>query len=523
MSVFLILPVMTHTAFPFSINDIRFLFIEDCCDVVDEVQGLFNSCVASYTYNNEDKTTFYQPQWRPYSSSENLSLSMLDQICSSAWRYSSPRQTQSLPLWGRLHLFRSYGPGGYLAELGYDKNTALKVISKLSLYNWIDKFTSAVIVEFTVFNPHVGLFSAIWIPTEFSPSGYVVSNHVIRTMHVYDLGGGYSAVTILCQVLLVIFIIYFMVVQTKQMIQNIRLYLSQLINWLELAQTVTVIGFVVTHIFKETELFANSAKLSRNIFQFLSFDRSVFLDDMESVLLSLLMFFNTFKLLYLLRFNHHVQHLFHVMKRSALELIHCSLGFAVFMLTCIHVGYLLFGTELYGYSSPFNALQSVLVQGVVNGEVDHFHDCCAVIGPVYILALNLGLNVVCINLFIAVLTHNYGTVRRLSKGKFSLGNFMIIKMKEILGCIGDQTKPRKKEKRTESKIPKPEVPGNKITDDTPELVEDLMRQTRRIRQSLNELYADDFGDDSELFSLWLEIRTKVKESSEDTGGYCALA
>ena len=492
------------------------IFLEDCCYVVDEVRGLFNSCVASYTYSNEDKTT-YQPKWRPLSSSGNMSVATLDQICPSAWRYSSPAQTQSLP-------FRSYGPGGYLAELGYDKNTALKVISQLRLFNWIDKFTSAVIVEFTVFNPHVGLFSTTWIPIEFSPSGHVASNHVIHTMHVYDVGGGYDAVTLLCQVLLVTFIIYFVVVQTKQMVQNIRFHFSRLINLLELAQTLTVIAFIVTRIIKETELIANTAKLSENVFQMLTFDRSVFLYDMESVLLSLLMFFNTFKLLYLLKFNHHVQYSFHVMKRSALELIHCSLGFAVFILTCVHVGYLVFGRHLYRYSSPFKAVQSLLVQGVLNdGEIDQFLDCCATVGPVYILALNLGVNLVCINLFIAVLIRNYGIVKRLSKGKFSLGRFMIIKMKEILGCIGDQPKPRrKKKKRTKRRIPKIEVPDTKITDDTPELVDDLARQTRGIIQRLNELYADDFGEDSDLFFLWLELYTEVKEPSEDAG-YCALA
>jgi len=210
------------------------------------------------------------------------------------------------------------------------------------------------------------------------------------------------------------------------------------------------------------------------------------------------------------------------MKRSALELIHCSLGFAVFMMTCIHVGYLVFGTHLYGYSSPFNALQSILVHGVINGEVDHFHDCCAIIGPVYILALNLGVKVVCINLFVAVLIQNYSIVKRHSKGKFSLGNFMIVKMKEILGCIGDQPKPRKKKKRRKRRIPKIEVPDINITDDVPELVDDLVRQTRQIRQSLNELFADDFGEDADLFSLWHELHTKAKESSQDAG-YCALA
>lgn len=488
------------------------------------MQSLFNSCIASYTYGNEDKTSFYQPRWRPFSSSENTSLSILDQICPRAWRYSSPKQTQSLPLWGRLHLLCIYGQGGYLTELGYDKNTALKVISELNLLNWIDKFTSTMIVEFTVFNSRVNLFSTLWIPIEYSPSGRVVSNHVIRTVHVYDIGGGYSAVTVVCQLLLVFYIIYFVVIETKQMIRGIRLYFSQFLKWVELAQTLTVIGFVITHILKQTELFGNTAKLSESIFQFISFDRGVFLNDMESVLLSLLMFFNTLKLLYLLKFNHHVEHLFHVMKRSALELIHCSFGFVVFMLASIHVGYLLFGRELYGYSSPFNALQSLMVEGVVRDKVDHFHDCCAITGPVYVLALNIGLNVICINVFTAVLVYNYGTVRRLSKRKFNLGNFMIIKMKEILGCVGDGTsKTRKKNGRTERELPQLEFPNTNITEPTLDLLDDLVSKTERIRHSLNELYADDFGDDSELLCLWLDIHTKVKESSEDTEGVCSLA
>jgi len=113
-----------------------------------------------------------------------------------------------------------------LAELGYDKDTASKVVTELSLLNWFDRYTSAVIVEFTIFNSRVSLFSSVWIPVEFSPSGHVVSSHVIRTMHVYNIGAGYSAVLLVCQVLLVLFIFYFVFKETKEMIQNPKHYFS---------------------------------------------------------------------------------------------------------------------------------------------------------------------------------------------------------------------------------------------------------------------------------------------------------
>ena len=413
-----------------------------------------------------------------------------------------------------------------MAELGYDKSTALKVISELSLFHWIDSFTSVVLVKFTVFNPGVSLFSAFTIPVEFSPSGQVFSDHVVRTMHVYDLGGGYSAITMVCQVFLVLYIIYFVVTETKQMIQSGRLYFTHLFNLVELAQTITVIGFVVTHVLKEIELFANTAKLHENIFQFISFDRGVFLDTLESVLFSLLMFFNTVKLLYLLKFNSHINHLFDVMKTSAWELLHCSLGILIFMSGFTHFGYLQFGRDFDGYSSPFSAIQTLLLEGVIGGA-NYFQNCCP-LGRVYILALKLGLNFIGINIFIAVFNETYRTVRHLSKRKFNFGLFLIKKMKEILGCVGEQPETPENEKRTVRGTQELEVPVvpevSEVPDTTLKLIEDLERRTRQIKHSLNEIYADDFGEDTDLVCLLLDIHLQRTEqaSDDEEGYYCAL-
>ena len=482
--------------------------------MIDQVKSLFSSCVASYASSNEDKTNFHQSRWRVFPPSKNGSLSILYHICPSAWNYSSAKETQSLPLWGRLHLLNIYGEGGYLAELGYDKSTALRVISELNLFDWIDRLTSAVIVEFTVFNSRVNLFSMSWIPIEFSPSGHVISSHVIRSMHIYDIGGGYSAVTIACQLLLLVYIIYFVVKETKQMIAGIRLYFSQFLNWVELTQTVTVIGFVITHILKETELFANTAKLSKNTFQFIAFDKGVLLDDMETVLLSLLMFLNTLKLLHLLKFNPHVRHLFYVMKASARELIHCSLGLAVFMFGSIHVGYLLFGRELYSFSSPFITLQSLIVEGVVGDGVDHFCDCCMIIGPVYLTALKLSLNVLCMNIFICVLVYNYSTIRKLPKGTYDVGHFMIVKIKEVLRWMGDSLAMNADISAHAVCNPrKADVPNTNMEENTLDAVDEILTKLDRINHLLNVLYADEFGEDYELFSLWFDLHMQAKKSA----------
>lgn len=197
---------------------------------MDEAKGAFNSCIALYSFGAEDKTKFYQPGWLPINVKQNTSAEKLDERCPKPWRYASAEESESLVIWGRLRSF--YSQGGYLADLGYTEKTASKVISELNKLNWLDRYTSAVVVEFTVFNSRVNLFSSVWITVEFSPSGQVESNHMIHTMHVYNLSAGYSSVLLFCQILLFIFIIYFIFSEIKEMVRNPKRYFSQFLNYI---------------------------------------------------------------------------------------------------------------------------------------------------------------------------------------------------------------------------------------------------------------------------------------------------
>ena len=514
-SLYLELSVTHHLCF--------FVFLLDSCKVVEEAKTLFNSCISLYSYGAEDKTNFYLPRWRPFPVSQNTSVETLNKVCPKPWRYSTAEQTQSLPTWGRISSI--YGQGGYLAELGYEKYSASKVISELNQFNWLDRFTSAVLVEFTVFNSRVSLFSAVWIPVEFSPSGHVISNHVIRPIHVYNVGAGYSAALLVCQIMLVLFIIYFIYKETKEMFESRKLYFLQFLNWVELAQILTAIAFVVIHTLKEIQLFANIAKLHENIFQFISFDKEVLLDDIETTLLALLMFFNTLKLLYLFRFNSHVNHLSGVMKASTLELLNCSAGFFVFLFAFSHFGFIQFGRELQDYSSPLNSLQSLLIQGVATA---HLQDCHAIIGRLFIV-FNICLQVIWINLFVAILIYDYQTAKRVCKTRFNLVRFMILKTKELMNCVGDQPeRPEKGHNRKKRVTWKSDEDSNKkmkkrkeraeksLAEVKPDSVSELDERMALISESLNNHYVDEFGGDIDVLSFWLDARARERKERAGT-------
>ncbi|XP_022800667.1 polycystic kidney disease 2-like 2 protein [Stylophora pistillata] len=505
--------------------------LSESCQVVKETKCLFKSCIGPYSLEAEDKTQLYQPRWRPLLS-QNISAETLNKVCPKPWRYSTAEQTKSLPFWGKLYPL--YSQGGYLAELGYDRNSATKVISDLNRLNWFDKYTSAVLIEFTVFNSRVSLFSAVRITVEFSPSGYVASDHVIHPLHVYNTGAGYSAAHLVCQILFILFIVYFVFKETKEMIQQPKHYFRRFLNWIELAQILTAISFAVSHIFKGIELSLISSKLHENVFQFISFDKAVLLDDMETPFLALLMFFNTLKLLYLFRFNCHVKRLSQVMKASFLGLVNCSVGFYVFAFAFAHFGFIQFGRELEEYSSLLSAFQSLLGQVVVGNRAAHLQDCHDVIGPLFFIVFNMCLQVIWLNIFIAILIHEHKTALQFFKGRFNLGKFMIRKIKETLHCIRDRKlspkrlgNKRKKRVHWEDENDAVELDNNNNDIGSSKRTEcksqdasskELEKCITVMSLKLNDLYTDEFIEDIEdieLLNLWVDACARGRNVSEE--------
>ena len=404
------------------------------------------------------------------------------------------------------------------------------------MLNWFDKYTSTVLIEFVVFNTHVSLFSAVWIPVEFSPSGYVASGQVIYPLHVYNVGAGYSVVHLVCQIFFMFFIVYFVFKETKEMIQQPKHYFRRFLNWIELAQIFAAISFAVVHIFKEVELSVNTAKLHGNVFQFISFDRAVLLDDMETAFLALLMFFNTLKLLYLLRFNSHVKRLSDVTKASFLELVNCSIEFYVFMFAFTHFGFIQFGREVEEYSSLSSAFQSLLIQGVLSDGAEYLQDCHDVIGPLFFIVFNMCLQVIWVNIFIAILIHNYRTVTQFSKGRFSFGKFMIRKIKETLHCIGDRKPPhngpgnnRKKRVHWKNENDSVELGNNNNENGRSERtngktqsppLKELDKCITQMSLNFSDLYIDEFIEDIEdieLLNWWADACACRRNVSEKKG------
>lgn len=71
---------------------------------------------------------------------------------SPSLRYKSADELESFPTYGRLG---TYGGGGYVLPVRGSSSEILERLDYLQKVNWIDKYTRAVMLEFSVYNANV--------------------------------------------------------------------------------------------------------------------------------------------------------------------------------------------------------------------------------------------------------------------------------------------------------------------------------------------------------------------------------
>ena len=159
--------------------------------------------------------------------------------CPTRWFHRSALELRGFPFVGHMAL---YGGGGYPADLGYDYPTALTVVADLHTHNWVDKQTRAVFVEFTVYNANVNLFGIAYLFLEFLPTGGAFPTAHFAVSRLYSYTGPFSSFMLACQVLLILFMFYFLYREGKAIYKKRKAYFHGFFNWMEVGGKLSLFG-----------------------------------------------------------------------------------------------------------------------------------------------------------------------------------------------------------------------------------------------------------------------------------------
>ena len=350
-------------------------------------------------------------------------LTEIQDLCPKPWRYAEAKELGTRTVSGLKDV---YGGGGFVADLGYNARSALKILEDLETHDWIDEHTVAVFIEFTVFEPATSLFGVVKYIYERLPTGGTNTIATIRALTLYAPSD--PSVYHVCQLLLIMVVLFFFLAEIGRLYRQRCDYFKQYWNWITLLQILFAVAAVVMFFFKEKFTSDFVKRVQTNPFETASTDSIIFWSDMEVYLLSFVIFLVTLNFLRLTRFNRHVCQMIGTIKDSMRHMSSFLVIFMAVILAYTQLVCLVFGPSLAPYSSVYKALNSLL-QMMLGGNM-HFYELSsanAIIGPLFVFAYTMSMAMVLLNMFIAILNESYHHIQQRHTGNFpssELGNFM---------------------------------------------------------------------------------------------------
>lgn len=379
------------------------------------------------------------PGWFPITNTTFFqSLFDLQRLCPKPWRYLTSSELQTLSYQG---VYSIYDGGGFVADLGYNLQSALNVVNKLKGRNWIDEFSVAVFVEFTVFNPSSSLFSITRCLYERFPTGGKAFSKSVITLTLYKSpSGNFQMFYEVCQLLFIVIILLFVINEILKVYNQKKKYFTDFWNWIELLQFVTAICVVVMFFMKAKYISSFVKKVRNNPFETSSADYIVLWSMLEVYVLSFLTFIVTIKFLRVIRFNRHVCQMIGTLARSLNPLVSFFTVFMAATLAYTQLAFLLFGSTLDQYSSFFNSLRAVL-QMLLGGKIFFYElkSTNGLLGPLFVFLYMFTMTMILLNMFIAILNESYIEVMEYPEKDFTnadLGEFIIAYIGRNLKIFG---------------------------------------------------------------------------------------
>ncbi|KAH0619520.1 hypothetical protein JD844_000206 [Phrynosoma platyrhinos] len=313
------------------------------CPIAPKLNLTVGDCRAPYSFDTED-TTNYGVNWNISSLDNSSELG-------SVWQYQSQSELRGHPIWGKLAVYRG---GGYVVHLGTDSQNASRILQYLFENIWLDTFTRAVFVEFTVYNANVNLFCIVSLMFETSALGAFFTRAELQSIRLYPYTDGLHIFVVAAEVIYFLFVIYYMVGQGKLMKALKWNYFRSKWNLLELA--------IITISWSALSVFVRRTILgSRDI---------TTVDALLGYLIAFLVLLSTVKLWHLLRLNPKLNMITSTLRRAWGDISGFATVIIIMFLAYSIATNLIYGWKLNSYKTLFDSAETMvsLQLGIFNYE-----------------------------------------------------------------------------------------------------------------------------------------------------------
>lgn len=292
-----------------------------------------------------------------------------------------------------LGLRGTYGAGGYVAELDTNRDSSIKKIQEMKRDLWIDRQTSAVILEFTVYNPNIDLFAFTSIVAEFAASSGVQHHHQTQVLRAFTLGG-LSVYLYICKFLLVIYMLVNLgfAIRSIVKVEKIAFFKSPK-NIMDIVILVLVLVGAVLYIMRFVTINSVLEKCRDEEYKkFAEFARVAAADDLYKFVVAFLNAAVIFKLIMLLKLVKRIGALARTLKHSGPALLSFAMVFLVLVLAFGLAQHAVFMTDLEDFATVISTMETSFAVSLGSFNADGMLEAnwifTMIFFPLYMIMMN---------------------------------------------------------------------------------------------------------------------------------------
>ncbi|XP_069755542.1 polycystin-1-like protein 2 [Narcine bancroftii] len=397
---------------------------KNSCRIAAKLRSSIGECHGQYSLDNEDMS-FYGLHWNMTATQNSSDLDYI-------WQYQSQSELRSYPIWGKLGMYRG---GGYIAELGTYAKDAHRILQYIFDNSWLDTYTRAIFVEFTVYNANVNLFCIATLILESNAIGAFFTHADLQSIRLYQYTDRLHIFVVAAEVAYFLFLIYYMVIQGKLLKEQKWKYFQSKWNLLEAA--IIMISWSALSIFiKRTILGKRDIEYYHNHRTgFVSFYETAMADAVMGYLIAFLVLLATIKLWHLLRLNPKLNMITSTLRKAWGDISgFLSVILIMFLAYSIAMN-LMFGWSMPSYKTIFDAAETMvsLQLGIFNYE--EVLDYNPILGSFLIGSCIIFMTFVVLNLFISVILVAFSEEQKNYKAseEEEIVDLMLLKVCSFLG------------------------------------------------------------------------------------------
>ena len=350
---------------------------------------------------------------------------------SAAWNFTSAFDIWGIPIAVRYNL---YGGGGYIAKLDVNMLVSQKIVNELYLNSWIDRHTRAVALEFTLYCLQANIFTYNMFLVEFPETGGAFVYYGIHPMNVYQHVGPMGLYTLACELIYIVYLVGFTVMIIVMIVQQKKAFFSD--AWQVYDLVFVILGYVAIAMYLVRHVMTSQ---TMSVFKedkkaFINFYHIALWNEMLVLLLGILCFMATFRLLNVLGYNKRIGTVVRVFRKAASQLIWFGLFFtACFTIYCI-LGWLLFGAHLEYYKDIYSSLQTMFLSMIGKNRFTEMDNTSPYMAKIYFLIFIGVVVYLVLTMFLALLSEAIDDVHDEAKKDTGdeMVDFVLKKLKRLI-------------------------------------------------------------------------------------------